>query len=548
MRLYQQPPPQHYHPRQSVEDEAVEEEDTVASSRLMGMSGSYLEHLRTSHGSRNANNIANGHAHSHTHGVLNTTQEYYGDDDNTLPIFAKHLKASSKASNHGRSSKSSSNHSNRHSSHSQQSAKSSASTSNRHRSTTGSGRGSSSQQHHHLPPSANAPSANASAISLENSYTEAMNKVSQGGDYYYYDPQTQAAAENMKEPPRRTSRSNHSSNSARVSSQSYNSHTLSRKDSSASRTLSQRHSSSSGSGRPPSNRVSSTSELSIPAIPKKTVSERDPSEETIALFGAHGVTGHYFLQLAMEAGYQVRALVLPGISLDDVSPAADNLRLFTGAMDEPDKIRRVVKNASYVVCLLNDCDKTLLKHTQQQEDARTCSANLENMPPLMRTQSQDERDSIQKAVAASSNLQFMQTLVPILEEQNKCRVLLYQVSVCFGWDTVYALHVCSDMVRLTDDTSLFVSLQASSVARDDKGATPVLGKVAKKLAVKKSTRDSLREQDRIVKYIVNSTKQTSMNFIVTRPSSDTMIWDRPSRKKLAASKSVGTPECISNVF
>lgn len=65
-----------------------------------------------------------------------------------------------------------------------------------------------------------------------------------------------------------------------------------------------------------------------------------------------------------------------------------------------------------------------------------------------------------------------------------------------------------------------------------------MGKVVKTLAVKKNWRVALREQDRIVKYIVNSTKRTSMNFIVTRPSSDCMIWDRPSRRKLAASKSV----------
>jgi hypothetical protein len=65
-----------------------------------------------------------------------------------------------------------------------------------------------------------------------------------------------------------------------------------------------------------------------------------------------------------------------------------------------------------------------------------------------------------------------------------------------------------------------------------------MGKVVKTLAVKKKWRNALQEQDRIVKYLVNNTKQTSMNFIVTRPNADGMIWDRPSRKKLAASKSV----------
>jgi hypothetical protein len=65
-----------------------------------------------------------------------------------------------------------------------------------------------------------------------------------------------------------------------------------------------------------------------------------------------------------------------------------------------------------------------------------------------------------------------------------------------------------------------------------------MSKVVKTLAVSKNVRESLREQDRIVKYIVSGTKQMSMNFIVTRPNTDALIWNRPSRKKLAASKSV----------
>ena len=46
-----------------------------------------------------------------------------------------------------------------------------------------------------------------------------------------------------------------------------------------------------------------------------------------------------------------------------------------------------------------------------------------------------------------------------------------------------------------------------------------------------------REQDKIVKYIVNQTKNASFNYIITRPS-DALIRDGSSRKKLAASKSV----------
>ena len=56
------------------------------------------------------------------------------------------------------------------------------------------------------------------------------------------------------------------------------------------------------------------------------------------------------------------------------------------------------------------------------------------------------------------------------------------------------------------------------------------------MGVKKEWRNIKREQDKIVKYITNQTKNTHFNYVITRPSGS--IWDKPSRKKLAASKSV----------
>jgi hypothetical protein len=120
----------------------------------------------------------------------------------------------------------------------------------------------------------------------------------------------------------------------------------------------------------------------------------------VALFGAYGVTGHYFLKLAMEAGYHVRALILPGIVLDDLQDN-ENLTLVTGTFDEDNKIRRVVRKAAYVVCMLNDCDNPLQK-------------NPSTAPP--------------------SNFSFMQRLVPIMEKCSACRVLLYQVRF---WKCLY---------------------------------------------------------------------------------------------------------------
>ena len=79
-----------------------------------------------------------------------------------------------------------------------------------------------------------------------------------------------------------------------------------------------------------------------------------------------------------------------------------SLKLITGTFNEIEKIREVVKNATYVVCLLNDCDH----------------GNFN--PPV----GNDEDGSYK-----FNNLNFMHNLVPILEDSDKCRVLLYEVSI-----------------------------------------------------------------------------------------------------------------------
>jgi hypothetical protein len=73
----------------------------------------------------------------------------------------------------------------------------------------------------------------------------------------------------------------------------------------------------------------------------------------------------------------------------------------------------------------------------------------------------------------------------------------------------------------------------------------MISNVVKKMAVRKTRRVTLHEQDRIVKFISKHFKsaladendeEPPFQYIITRPSE--MVWDRPSRKKLAASKSV----------
>lgn len=221
-------------------------------------------------------------------------------------------------------------------------------------------------------------------------------------------------------------------------------------------------------------------------VKKRGVSTKDPSEETIALFGAYGVTGQYFLKRAIEAGFKVNALVLPGMRMGDLS-GNQNLQMVTGSFDEIEKIREVVKNATYVVCLMNDCDH-------------------ENFPPPIGNRERNEDPSYD-----SFNLNFMHNLVPILEHCAKCRVLLYQ---------------------------------ASSVASDSKGNVPFFSNIIKKMSLRKSYRNAKDEQDKIIQYVTHATKTVSFNYVITRPSDN--IKDKPSRKKLAASKSQPGPFPITS--
>lgn len=128
-----------------------------------------------------------------------------------------------------------------------------------------------------------------------------------------------------------------------------------------------------------------------------TVDEEDEnflhtSDNVIALFGAYGTTGQYFLQVALEAGYRVRVLLLPGVELG--IPASKNLTIVTGTFDEEKKIERVLKRASYIVCMLNDCTKII---EEKEEESST------------------------------SNYRFVQRMISILERVKSKRVLLYQV-------------------------------------------------------------------------------------------------------------------------
>jgi len=312
--------------------------------------------------------------------------------------------------------------------------------------------------------------------SLENNYIHAMSQMNRGD----YGPIRQTKNDREHRVEKRSSQSRNKNENTRRRDTASTVPTV-RDNSNGNGRSSERRESQSSVATSVS-RASTTKAISI-NVNKRSVSKKDPPEEMIALFGAYGVTGQYFLQRAIEAGYNIQAMILPGMEMEDVA-CSQNVRLITGSLEEVGKIREVVENATYVVCLLNDCD-----HQNFQ-------------PPIGNTD--DGHYDL-------NNLNFMHNLVPILEESDTCRVMLYE---------------------------------ASSLSLGNKGTAPFLSTIVKKVAGRKDWRNAKREQDQIVEYVTNQTKNAHFNYIITRPSGS--IRDKPSRKKLAASKSQPGPFPISN--
>lgn len=360
---------------------------------------------------------------------------------------------------------------------------------------------------------------------LEKQYTHAMSRVSRAGDYYF-----EPVGSSSQQQQRRSVLSSSSSANQRPPTQERTeAKQTSDRNSRGSRESSGSGNSSGNKNKPPrySHPKPVASQLPSHKLP---ASSKDPSEEVLALFGAHGVTGHHFLQLALEAGYkQVRCLLLPGMTeqgfaedfggTDNLPP---NLKLIVGTLDDTEKVQRVVKNASYVVCLLHDAERPMEQQTNDATVASSSSKRRDELPELHKhydhSQTPPPRDSTGSAKSNDSNgeskyphLHFMEALVPLLEsDKSPCRVLLYQ---------------------------------ASSASIDDKGVAPIAGQVVKTLNLfNKVKRQQLKEQDRIVKYLAETTRDMRFNFVITRPGD--LVWDRPSRKKLAASKSVRFMESL----
>jgi hypothetical protein len=162
--------------------------------------------------------------------------------------------------------------------------------------------------------------------------------------------------------------------------------------------------------------------------------DRSTGTATIALFGGHGKTGQHFLRLALDAGYRVRALLPvgcndsstaqtkqhhqhstttnlgrgPGENINNNNASSYMLpsslvRQFQGSLQDATQVKRVIRGADFVVCLLND-----------------------TLPSKKQDYTHNTLDN------------FMRLLHPLLNQQRSVQVFLYQVCVCVmivwsGW-------------------------------------------------------------------------------------------------------------------
>lgn len=159
------------------------------------------------------------------------------------------------------------------------------------------------------------------------------------------------------------------------------------------------------SGRPSNSSRYSTSTLST------------ASSKTIALFGAESKTGSHFLQLALDAGYQVRAL-----TLEETPSEQTNVRWVpTETYLNPKAIKTTVKGADFVVCMLNDIVLDLAAQEENQQPHRRVSVASSKGS---NNNNNKNAGSFTKAKPVTS---FLKLLYPILKKEPAVRVILYQV-------------------------------------------------------------------------------------------------------------------------
>jgi hypothetical protein len=293
---------------------------------------------------------------------------------------------------------------------------------------------------------------------------------------------------------------------------------------------------------------------------------------TIALFGSYSRTGNHFLRLALDAGYSVRAALLPSATIRVDSSGTKTKTITSSALreeycdqqssalkwipskrlDDSQAIQRAVQGADYVVCMLVD---TVYADDDSKTSRRTSSG---------RNRSKNK----QQQFGPLTN--FLQILYPLMKNVPSIKVFLYQgtslapnvqngttpvlsqiiktVAQCRSTRTTSFLQDQDDVMRIIASNhhhQQYYNYQSSEIGNMSE-STPTTKNTKALTKVNITGKDDYDEEQENMSHDCNDDKPpmkptpqlvpTRFSYIVTRPT--VSIKDGPSSKKLTATKSV----------
>jgi hypothetical protein len=228
----------------------------------------------------------------------------------------------------------------------------------------------------------------------------------------------------------------------------------------------------------------------------------------IALFGAEGKTGHHFLRLALDAGYNVNAYLSPKVSLRSLEEFAHqpSLSVTTGKLEDIEQLQQAISGAQYVVCMLND-----------------------TLPG-------------KKEYPAGCLVSFVNRLYPILQRESSVQLLIFQstsLATSVSGPTPLLSKVVKRAARrrcaFTKDQDAVVRyIAAQHGLRQPKQSNPIIGPEKRssvgQRSIKADDQSSVTRTD-----CCDDALPPHFSFIVTRPT--ILLKDGPPSKTLSASKS-----------
>jgi hypothetical protein len=210
----------------------------------------------------------------------------------------------------------------------------------------------------------------------------------------------------------------------------------------------------------------------------------------IGLFGAHGATGTHFVKLALDAGYAIQALAP---SVDSVPLQNEHLTVIPGSIEDNnvhEAIPKVIRGATFVVCLLADT----LQPTRKDDD-----------------------------YPEHKLLQFLQILYPYMTKSSSVTLFLHQANSLTNNADGTPIPILARMMKKTIHF-LYPCFSCCCCIHPS----------------------YIHDQDSAIQFIVqqqNNYSDSKFHYIITRPG---MLREGPSQKRLTASKSLPGPFPITH--